>query len=216
MSRIKRTSPALVISILALIAALVVPALAQVATTALTKKEKRVVRKIATFQANKRITARAPGLSVGQANSANTANSANSADQANNATTANGVRPVKVSFAAASGGGPTVFLNQAGLTLQGQCFNNNATVAVNTLSLPNGTLHFTQVDEVGGVQSIAFPDTSSFFGIGFFTDASAPFRHLKLTLHYRAANGTTVTGDLQLARGAGAAQCVISGMLFVG
>ena len=39
MSRIKRASPALVISILALIAALVVPALAKVATTALSKPE---------------------------------------------------------------------------------------------------------------------------------------------------------------------------------
>jgi hypothetical protein len=72
------------------------------------------------------------------------------------------------------------------------------------------------VDEVGGMQSHAFPDADSGLSIGFFTDPSSPFRHLKVTLHYRAANGTTVTGDLQLARGAGAAQCVISGMLFVG
>ena len=70
MSRIKQASPALVISILALIAALVVPALAQVATTALTKKEKRVVRKIANRQANKQITRRAPRLSVARANTA--------------------------------------------------------------------------------------------------------------------------------------------------
>jgi hypothetical protein len=73
MSRIKRTSPALVISILALIAALVVPALAQVATTALTKKEKRVVRKIAKGQANKQITRRASRLAVASARSAGNA-----------------------------------------------------------------------------------------------------------------------------------------------
>jgi hypothetical protein len=73
MSRIKRMSPALVISILALIAALVVPALAQVATTALTKKEKRVVRKIAKGQANKQITRRASGLAVASARSAGNA-----------------------------------------------------------------------------------------------------------------------------------------------
>ena len=69
MSRIKRASPALVISILALIAALVVPALAQVATTALTKKEKRVVRKIARVQVKKL----APGLAVARARSAGNA-----------------------------------------------------------------------------------------------------------------------------------------------
>jgi hypothetical protein len=64
MSRIKRPSPALVVAILALVAALVVPAAAQVAITALTKKEKRVVRKISRVQANKQITRRAPGLDV--------------------------------------------------------------------------------------------------------------------------------------------------------
>jgi hypothetical protein len=58
MSRIKRTSPALVVAILALVAALVVPALA------LTRSEKRVVKKVAKVQANKQITKRAPGLSV--------------------------------------------------------------------------------------------------------------------------------------------------------
>ena len=58
MSRIKRPSPALVVSILALVAAVAVPAYA------LTKKEKRVVRKVAKAQANKQITKRAPGLSV--------------------------------------------------------------------------------------------------------------------------------------------------------
>lgn len=60
MSRNKRPSPALIVAILALVAAVVVPAFA------LTKKEKRVVRKIA----NAQITKRAPGLSVKHAASA--------------------------------------------------------------------------------------------------------------------------------------------------
>jgi hypothetical protein len=59
MSRLKHPSPALVVSVLALVAAVVVPAVAQVATTALTKREKRVVKKIARTQANKQITRRA-------------------------------------------------------------------------------------------------------------------------------------------------------------
>jgi hypothetical protein len=75
MSRIKRPSPALVVAVLALVAAIVVPAFA------LTKKEKRVVRKVA----NAQITKRAPGLAVA---SANTANSADTAGAANTATTA--------------------------------------------------------------------------------------------------------------------------------
>jgi hypothetical protein len=53
MSRIKRPSPALVVAILALVAAIAVPAYA------LTRSEKRVVRKIAKVQANKQINKRA-------------------------------------------------------------------------------------------------------------------------------------------------------------
>ena len=54
MSRIKRPSPALVVAIMALVAAVAVPAFA------LTTKEKRVVRQIA----NAQITQRAPDLAV--------------------------------------------------------------------------------------------------------------------------------------------------------
>jgi hypothetical protein len=68
MSRIKRMSPALVISILALIVALVVPAVAQVATKALTKREVVVVRKVSAFQANRAVTRRAPRIARFQAN----------------------------------------------------------------------------------------------------------------------------------------------------
>jgi hypothetical protein len=53
MSRTKRPSPALVVAVLALVAAVAVPAYA------LTKKEKKVVKKIARVQAKKQINARA-------------------------------------------------------------------------------------------------------------------------------------------------------------
>lgn len=66
MFRFKRPSPALVISILALVAAIAVPAFA------LTKKEKRVVSKTA----NAQITKRAPGLAVASANTATSADNA--------------------------------------------------------------------------------------------------------------------------------------------
>jgi hypothetical protein len=72
MSRIKRTSPALIVAIVALVAALVVPAFA------LTGGEKRVVKKLAAGQVRKL----APGLSVANAETANAANSANIAETA--------------------------------------------------------------------------------------------------------------------------------------
>jgi len=81
MSRIKQASPALAISIVALVASLVVPAIAQVATTALSKKEKKVVKKVARVQANKRITKRAPNLNVNSAKTATSAGTASDADK---------------------------------------------------------------------------------------------------------------------------------------
>jgi hypothetical protein len=68
MSRIKRMSPALIVAILALIAALIVPAVAQVATKALTKREVFVVRKVSAFQANRLINRRVPRIARFQAN----------------------------------------------------------------------------------------------------------------------------------------------------
>ena len=64
MSRLKRPSPALVISMMALVAAIVVPAYA-----ALNKKDKKTVKNLA----NTQITKRAPGLAVASANSAGNA-----------------------------------------------------------------------------------------------------------------------------------------------
>ena len=75
MSHLKRPSPALVISILALVAALVVPAYA-----ALNKKDKKTVKNLA----NTEITKRAPGLAVASANTANSADTATSANTAAN------------------------------------------------------------------------------------------------------------------------------------
>ena len=75
MARIKRTrpSPAILISVIALVAALGGSAVAEVATTSkLNKKEKKEVGKIAKKKANKQIEKKAPGLDV---NSAKTADS---------------------------------------------------------------------------------------------------------------------------------------------
>lgn len=89
--RVKPANAALAISILALIAAVVVPAVAEVATTSLSKKEKRLIRKIARLQANRQITRRAPRLSVKQAQAALNADAASSAVNSQNATNADKV-----------------------------------------------------------------------------------------------------------------------------
>jgi hypothetical protein len=77
----RRPSPAMIVSIIALVFALAGTGVASVATiSALSKKDKKKVKNIAKNQADNQITARAPGLSVASANNANSANSANAAN----------------------------------------------------------------------------------------------------------------------------------------
>ena len=72
-----RPSPAMLVAVTALVAALVGTAVAGVATQSkLDGKERKQVSKIARKQADKRIAKLAPGLSVAVANSANTAKTA--------------------------------------------------------------------------------------------------------------------------------------------
>ncbi len=69
-----RPTPAMLVAVAALIAALAGTAVAGVATISkLSGKEKKQVAKIARKEADKRITKRAAGLTVAAANSANTA-----------------------------------------------------------------------------------------------------------------------------------------------
>jgi len=72
----RRPSPALIVSVVAVVLALVGTAIAGQATiSALTGQEKKTVKKIARKTANKRITARAKNLSVKSAETADSANS---------------------------------------------------------------------------------------------------------------------------------------------
>ena len=76
MSQIKRArpSPAILVAVIALVAALGGSAVAEVATTSkLDKKEKKQVKKLAKKQANKRIDKREPSLNVASAESAGNA-----------------------------------------------------------------------------------------------------------------------------------------------
>lgn len=97
---------ALVVASIALIAAVAGDSIAEVATKALTKKEKRQTRKIAT----KKVEELAPGLSV---NFANSANSAGSAGSAANADAVDGVSAANP-FAQAQEGDPRVHLGTFG------------------------------------------------------------------------------------------------------
>jgi hypothetical protein len=215
--RTSRPSSAIVVAALALVGALVGTALAGTdATTSAINKKK--VKKIATKQINKL----APGLSVASAETANvanratTANTANSATQAQNASTANGVRPIKVSFAAPSGTPATAFVNQGGVRMRGECtVAGEARLELTNTGASGALVQFAEVNTDGSV------DTAQNLAMGSGTmqavsTGAAPRTVRTVTVTYRGAGGTEVSGDVVIARGAGAVQCVIAGTLFVG
>jgi hypothetical protein len=215
--RASRPSPAIVIAVVALVAALAGTALAgpDATTSAINKKK---VKKIARKQINKL----APGLSVanaetaGVANHATTANTANSATRAQNASTANGVKPIKVNFAAPSGTPATAFVNQGGVRIRGECtVAGEARLELTNTGAGGALVQFAEVNADG--TTAAAPNLA--MGSGTMQSVStgaAPNNVRTVTVTYRAAGGTELSGDVVIARGAGAAQCVIAGTLFVG
>jgi cell wall-associated NlpC family hydrolase len=234
--RASRPSPAMIVAVVALGAAVTGTAVAEVATTAkLDKKEKKQVRKIARKQINKL----ASGLSVASANTANTANSAetansantantantansansantaNTAAQAQNAATANGVRPVKVNFAAAANTPERTFLNQGGARFEGECNSAGNAIFRTVATANNGVVKLDAVNGVGGTNAIVDKDLDVTGAVGLGTGA-APNDVRSVTVTYGGAGGTEVSGNVVLAEGAAAAQCVIAGTLFVG
>jgi predicted ribonuclease toxin of YeeF-YezG toxin-antitoxin module len=112
----KRPSPAMIVAIAALSVSLVGTAFAGpiAEISNLNKKDKRTVRKISRNisgkVSNRRITQRAPGLSVAAAQNANIANVANAANSATNATNAkNAENAENADFADSAGFAENVF-----------------------------------------------------------------------------------------------------------
>jgi hypothetical protein len=123
---IRRQSPAMVVSIVALIVALTGTA---VGAAFITKKQ---AKNIARTQAGNEIAKQAPGLAVASANTANSANHADSANSANTAATASsanvvgGMRLAKFEYRGDSTTGSQTILNDfGGLTLMGGCGGND-------------------------------------------------------------------------------------------
>ena len=213
-----RPSPAMVVAVVALVAALGGTALASptASTSALSKKK---VKKIAKKQINKL----APGLSVANADTADkaenaeTADTATSAIQAQNASTANGVKPIKVNFAAPSSTPPTAFVDQGGVKITGQC-NGSGNANVTLTSTANNGAVKLDVVNANGVDVFPFEDLNFDNGdvVSGAETGPTPADAMQATLTYRGAGGTTVSGEWLMAEGAAAAQCVIAGTLFVG
>jgi hypothetical protein len=205
MRRIKQAkpSPAMLVAVVALVAALAGTAVAGVAVTSLSKKDKKQVTKIANKQgkqqANKQIVKKAPGLSVASAKTADSAN---------------GVKPVGVSFAAAADSGPTVFVDEGGIRIEGSCTAAGSARILYESTADDGDIYLSILYESGTMVPLASANRDPGAPI---TNTTGPSNVImKTTLAYRGADGTTVSGELMQAEGAGAAQCRIGGTLLVG
>jgi hypothetical protein len=217
MNQPRMPSPAILVAVLALVAALAGTAIA--GPTATVSVSKKKVKKIAKKQAIKQINKLAPGLSVASAETANTADSANTANtaaQAQNASTANGVKPIKVSFAAPTSTPATAFVNQGGVRIRGECTGaGEARLELTNTGASGAVVQFAAVNADGST------DAGPNLGMGSgtmqsLTTTAAPRNIRTVTVTYRGAGGTELSGDVVMARGAATAQCVIAGTLFVG
>jgi hypothetical protein len=155
LARIKRVpSPALVISVIALIVAV------GGGTFAIAALSRPKVVRISKRTANKQITTRAPGLSVLHAQTADTATNANHATSADNATTTDAV--TSFTYAGANGDvNKTVLNNFHGLTLLASCTagaNNGLTVRA-TSATPNATIAMSDISQGGPPSGTASNDS---------------------------------------------------------
>jgi hypothetical protein len=212
MSRIKQAkpSPALIVAVVALVAALAGTAVGGVAVTSLKPVDKKIVKRVAKQQgkrqAKKQIKKKEPTLNV---NSAKSADVATSATNAQNADAANGVRPVKVDFAAPNPTSSTTLLDEGGLKVSASCAGIFASIALESTA-PNGSI-IRSSGSSGLTGSVADNDFDPGDADNFGTSNS-----LQNLITYRGASGTTVTGELLIQEDAAAADCVVAGTLFVG
>jgi hypothetical protein len=208
----RKPSPALLVAVVALVAALAGTAIGGVAVTSLSKKDKKQVTKIAKKQgkkqANRQIAKKAPGLSGARAPPPDSATSAESAD------TANGVKPVKVSFAAAADSGTEVFVDEGGIRIEGVCTASGSARVRYVNTADGGDLRELLLFENGTLVPTGNANRNA--GASITNTTSVGNVIMQTTLTYRGADGTSVSGELMQAQGDGAAQCRIGGTLFVG
>ena len=207
MRRIKRAkpSPALLVAVVALVAALAGTAIGGVAVTSLSKKDKKQVTKIAKKQgkkqANKQIDKKAPGLSVA---------SATNAGNAGNADTVNDLSVQRLFAQVGTNGATKTLLNAGGLRI--------------TLGCPGGQLDIDGISQVNNSRILVRGVTGAEFGgVDFDSGASlnlggsATFGHM-FDLVFTQPNGTTVNGRLIVDKppAYGFAGCTVSGVVTVG
>lgn len=222
--RIPRPSPAVLVAVLALAAALAGTAIAgpDATTSALTKSK---VMKIATKQASKQINAlapgiadeqitrRAPGLAVATAANADNAAHAASADSAANAAAVDGNIVRRVAHLSGDVTDQQV-LDLTGLQLDVTCAGGNEDLDATT-TVPGGEISIIREDAGGTNPGSAINDN---FGPGDTVQVSnaANSSDNVINLRYTGGDGRVVVAELVTEDDIGVNNCVVSGFAIGG
>jgi hypothetical protein len=218
MNQMRMPSPAILIAVLALVAALAGTAVAgpDASTSAVSKK---TVKKIATKQINKL----APGLSVASAETANTANTATTATTANTADTAgiasnanavNGLQVAKFQYRGDdTTGEQEILTNFGGLTLSAGCGANDVDFRARNDSGENAEVVWDKVQDGAAPQGEAgtLAPGGSNTGIGATLDDGATGN-----LTFKTASNRVVTVVFSFDENASFPRCSVTGIAMGG
>jgi hypothetical protein len=209
-----RPSPAMVVGVLALSLAIGGSAIAgtTAVTSKLDKKEKKQVKRIAKKQANKRITQRAPGLSVANAQSAVTAESAASADSLN------GLRVLPIKHRSGDVTNATVF-DAGGLQMRVSCALSDEELRAST-TVAGGEIAAISDDafeaDFSAGQIVHNLDDDFNPGDDFDLQDSATASDDRMyEVQYLGGDGAIVTAHVITDDDVGSTNCVVSGYAVV-
>jgi hypothetical protein len=111
----------------------------------------------------------------------------------------------------------TTFLQKGGLKIEGRCANDGDAQLYLAADAEDGAISVSEsdgnVDNFGTIITDWDVSLGSFYPV--FTESSFPDDRKVVTFRYLGADGTNITGNLQVMRDAAIAQCVISGTLLL-
>lgn len=209
----RQISPALVVAIVALVAALGGTAVGGIATSALTKKEFKQVKRIAKNKANAQIKKKAPGLSVAHADDADSATNAANANDADDAAAVDGNTVTKIAINQGSGNvAEQVLYNAHGLILRGSCNAGLENIIADT-TVANSELSSVSDDALA---SAPFNVNDDDFDPGDNVEITPATPNDQVyNLRYLGADGEVVIGQLS-TEGPGNGTCELGGFVIGG
>ena len=107
----------------------------------------------------------------------------------------------------------TTLFDQGGLRIGASCSSSTGFIIDHTGD--NAALKLDKVFDNGTTQTAIDLDWDAFETLSFGVSGTPPNTAQSLLILYRSAGGTTVSGELLVARGPAAATCLVTGTMFV-